>query len=75
MKRLSNNKIIGRIYSFDGEAGIIVTDNGYYHFSKKDLMDKDLSKGSLVEFVSNTLIVGDEKELVAVFINKFDLDK
>ena len=74
MKKLSNNKQIGRIYSFDGEAGIIVAQNGYYHFDKKDFIDKDLKKGSLVEFVSNTLVIGAEKELVAVFIDKFEED-
>ena len=71
MKKLSNIKI-GKVYSFDGEAGIIAVPNGYYHFDKKDFVNKDIKKGDLVEFVSNTLKIGDEKEYIAVYIKKFE---
>ena len=71
---MKNNykKTLGCVYSFDGEAGIIVSDSTIYNFNKKDLLDKDIEKGNFVEFVSNTNIFGNEKDLVALCINKYD---
>jgi hypothetical protein len=71
---MENNykKLIGRVYSFDGEAGMIVSNTGNYYFNKKDLLDNKIKEGSTVEFVANTNIFGNNKDLVALFIDSFD---
>lgn len=70
MERQSDGYLVGKVFSFDGEAGIIITEKNYYHFDKKDFQDKDIKQGDLVEFVSNTFKIGDEKELIALYISK-----
>ena len=62
-------KYIGKIYTFDGEAGTIITLDNKYHFHKKDLLNKELKEGSIVEFVPNTNVFGPDKDLVALYIN------
>ena len=64
----------GKIFSFDGEAGIIVTENNEYPFSIKDVYNKDdLVKGDIVTFRVNHLPFGNEVIDVAKFIKKDDL--
>lgn len=70
-----SNYLVGKVYSFDGEAGIIITENNYYHFDKKDFQDKDIKQGDLVEFVSNTFRIADEKELIALYISKLSKEE
>ena len=68
-----NNEQLGKIYDFDGEAGIIVTDNKEYNFSKKDIVgDYDLDKGDIVTFRINHLPFGNEVISLAKFIKRED---
>lgn len=62
----------GKVLSFDGEAGIIVTGDEEVIFSKKDLNNNidDLVKGDVVTFRINHLPFGDEVVQVAKFIKK-----
>lgn len=64
----------GKVFSFDGEAGIIVTGDEEVIFSKKDLSNNidDLVKGDVVTFRINHLPFGDEVVQVAKFIKKDD---
>ena len=68
---MENNykKLIGRVYSFDGEAGMIVSDTGNYYFNKKDLLDSKINEGSIVEFIGNTNVFGNDKDLIALYID------
>ena len=71
-----NKKIKGVVYSFDGSAGVIVTNSGEYVFSKKDLVSTHLDKGDMVEFTSNIIPFGDEKLYVAREVtNQNDIDQ
>ena len=62
----------GKVLSFDGAAGIIVTGDEEVIFSKKDLCNNidDLVKGDVVIFRINHLPLGDEVVQVAKFIIK-----
>ena len=62
----------GKVLSFDGEAGIIVTGDEEVIFSKKYLNNNidDLVKGDVVTFRINHLPFGDEVVQVAKFIKK-----
>ena len=62
----------GKVLSFDGEAGIIVTGDKEIIFFKKDLSNNidDLVKGDVVTFRINHLPFGDEVVQVAKFIKK-----
>ena len=66
------NRIIGRVIYFDGNAGIIKSQLGNHIFTKYDLTNNTMvEKDTIVEFVSNTNIFGNEKTLVAHYINIF----
>ncbi len=66
-----NKEQFGKIYDYDGEAGIIVTDNEEYNFSKKDIVgDYDLTKGDIVTFRINHLPFGNEVIYLAKFIKR-----
>jgi hypothetical protein len=63
----------GKVYEFDGEAGIIITDEGEYVFDKKDIRDNSyLEKGDVVIFRINHLPFGNEVIELAKFIKKED---
>lgn len=67
-----NDLKYGKIFSFDGEAGIIATGDEEVIFSRKDIYNKadDLVEGDVVTFRINHLPLGDEVVQVAKFIKK-----
>ena len=73
MKMNNKNKILGKVYSYDGEAGIILTPDEYYFFHRKDVSG-DIKIGDMVEFVSNTFVLADERKNLAFFINKVNIE-
>ena len=70
-----NNEFVGKVYDFDGETGTIVTDNGYYMFFKKDIIDdnKSLEPGDYVSFRVNHYPFGNTVTIIAKFVKK-DVD-
>ena len=67
----NTKKELGKIFKYDGEAGIIISKKDEYIFSKKDLKDKNINENDLVNFYSNTLPFGKEKVLIAKNIKSF----
>lgn len=65
----NGGKLVGKIYSFDGEVGTIITPQGEYQFTLKDVNFDNPSKGKTVEFYPNTVPFGDEKFNFARNIN------
>jgi len=66
-----NDVQYGKVYSYDGEAGIIVSKDGKYLFSKKDIYnDAALVKEDIVAFRVNHLPFPDEVVKVARSIEK-----
>ncbi len=74
-KNIKNYKKIGKIFDFDGETGTIVTDDGTYTFSLKDLNDFTVYKGAIVTFVPNKVSFANETYDIARFIEKYDYNK
>ena len=71
-----NNRIKGVVYSFDGAAGVIITNTNEYVFRKDDLVSTDINKGDAVEFLSNKIPYGDETLYVAREVtNQKDIDQ
>ncbi len=69
--KVYSNEQLGKVFSFDGEAGIIVSQYGEYPFSKQDIKDGSvLTKGDIVAFRVNHLPFPDETIQVAKFIKK-----
>ena len=73
----NDGKLVGKIYSFDGEIGTVITPQGEYQFTYNDLYNKelDIKKGTMVEFYSNTIPFGDDKYLMAKEVNVIKLEK
>ncbi len=66
-----NDKQYGKVFSYDGEAGIIIGKDGEYVFTKQDIYnDSALAKGDVVAFRVNHLPFPDETVNVAKFIQK-----
>lgn len=69
-----NDYEIGKIYNFNGQYGSILTDKNEYKFNKKDVIG-NIKNNDLVEFIPNTVLFGNEKELVAKFIKPYNKKK
>ena len=69
--KIFSKELLGKVYDFDGEAGIIITNDKEYVFNKKDIMSDDLLvKGDVVSFRVNHLPFIDEVVEVAKFVKK-----
>lgn len=73
--KIDNGKLVGKIYSFDGEVGTIITSSGEYLFNVKDAKFDNIAKGTMVEFYSNIFPFGDEKYKLAREVNILTPDK
>lgn len=69
-----NDYVIGKIYNYNGQVGSILTDKNEYKFNKKDVIGF-IKNDDLVEFIPNTVLFGNEKELVAKFIKPYNQKK
>ena len=70
----NGGKLVGKIYSFDGEVGTIITPQGEYQFTLKDVKFEDPTKGKTVDFYPNTVPFGDEKFNFARNVNLVNKD-
>ena len=65
--KLDGGQTYGTVYSYDGEAGIIINSNNEFIFNNKDLQN-DVNVGDIVSFTINTISFGNEKIQVARFV-------
>ena len=71
----NGGKLVGKIYSFDGEVGSIITPQGEYQFTLKDANNIDeITKGTMVEFYPNIVPFGESKYNFARDINSIKLE-
>lgn len=70
-----NNKKIGKIYDFDGEAGTIITRDSEYIFNLQNIKETGgIQESSLVSFYPSTVKFGNEIFNVAREIESLSKD-
>ena len=70
-KQIKSYKKIGKIFDFDGETGTIISNDGTYYFSLKDLNDFTVYKGTEVTFIPNKVTIANETYNMARFIEGY----
>lgn len=70
-----NNKTIGKIYGFDGEAGSIITKDDEYMFNLQNIKNtKTIQDDTFVSFYPSTVKFGNETFKIAREIESLNKD-
>ena len=70
-----NNKMIGKVYGFDGEAGSIITRDDEYLFNLQNIKKIDnVQDDTLVSFYPSTVRFGNELYKVAREVETLEKD-
>ena len=70
-----NNKMIGKVYGFDGEAGSIITRDDEYLFNLQNIKKIDnVQDDTLVSFYPSTVKFGNELYKVAREVETLEKD-
>jgi hypothetical protein len=70
-----NNKMIGKVYGFDGEAGSIITRDDEYLFNLQNIKKIDnVQDDTLVSFYPSTVKFGNELYKIAREVETLEKD-